>query len=128
VIATPEETTTYDVIVRDDNGCINQALVTVVVLVLECGEPYIFIPTGFTPDGDGLNDELEVYGNNIQEMYLVVYNRWGELVFESRDQAEKWDGTYRGNELPAGTFGFYLEVICDDGDQYTKKGNITLLR
>jgi gliding motility-associated-like protein len=128
VIATPEETTTYEVIVRDENGCVNQALVTIVVLVLECGEPYVFIPTGFTPDGDGLNDELEVYGNNIQEMYLVIYDRWGELVFESRDQSVKWDGTFKGNELPPGTFGFYLEVICDDGDQYIKKGNITLLR
>ncbi|KAA3630790.1 MAG: hypothetical protein DWQ02_17430 [Bacteroidetes bacterium] len=128
VVATPEETTTYGVTIRDESGCINQAFVTVVVLVLECGEPYIFLPSGFTPDGDGLNDELEVYGHNIEEMHLVIYNRWGELVFESFDQADKWDGTYQGNELPAGSFGFYLEVTCGDGEQYVKKGNITLLR
>lgn len=128
VLATPETTTTYKVIVRDENGCINEALVTVVVLILECGEPYVFIPSGFTPDGDGLNDELEVYGNNITEMHLVIYNRWGELVFESFDQSEKWDGTFKGNELPAGSFGFYLEVVCDDGETYIKKGNVTLLR
>lgn len=127
-VATPEETTTYTIIVRDENGCINQALVTVYVLILECGEPYIFIPSGFTPDGDGLNDQLEVYGNNIAEMHLVIYNRWGEQVFESFAQSEKWDGTYNGKELPPGAFGFYLEVLCDDGESYVKKGNITLIR
>jgi gliding motility-associated-like protein len=127
-IANPFETTTYGVEIRDENGCINQAFITVFVLVLECGEPYIFIPTGFTPDDDGLNDELEVYGNNINEMHLVIYDRWGELVFESYAQSETWDGIYKGKELPPGVFGFYLEVQCDDGETFIKKGNITLIR
>lgn len=128
VVASPEETTTYEVTIRDENGCINQALVTVFVLNLECAEPYIFIPSGFTPDGDGLNDVLEVYGNNIAEMHLVIYNRWGELVFESFDQSETWDGTYNGKELSTEAFGFYLEVKCDDGETFLKKGNITLIK
>ena len=127
-LATPPETTTYTVTIRDQNGCINQALVTVYVLVLGCGDPYIFIPTGFTPDGDGLNDELQVYGNNIEEMHLMIYNRWGEMVFESFSQDETWKGTYNGKQLTTAVFGFYLEVTCGDGEKYIKKGNITLLR
>ena len=93
-----------------------------------CQEPYVFIPNAFTPNGDNLNDILFVEGNLIEEMYLAIYDRWGELVFESRSPDEGWDGTFRGKELPADSYGFLLEIRCIGGEEYFRKGNITLLR
>ncbi|GJM31344.1 MAG: hypothetical protein DHS20C18_03450 [Saprospiraceae bacterium] len=127
-LASPEETTTYTLIVTQGNGCGNQALVTITVLNPNCTEPHIFIPNGFTPNGDGLNDELEVFGNSIDEMYLVIYNRWGQQVFEAHSQAEKWDGTFEGKALSPDVFGYYLRVNCFNGEEFFKKGNITLIK
>ncbi len=127
-IASPEETTTYLLTIRDANGCINTAELLLVVLNPLCREPYIFIPNAFTPNGDNLNDVLLVEGSLIEEMYLAIYDRWGELVFESSDKSFGWDGTFRGKELPADTYGFILEVLCVGGEEYLRKGNISLLR
>lgn len=122
------ETTTYSVTVRDENGCSNVASLLIVVLNPDCGEPNIFVPNGFTPDGDGLNDLLFVRGNNISEMYFAIYDRWGEKVFETDSQERAWDGTFSGKNLTPDVYGFYLQVTCGNGQQYFKKGNITLIR
>jgi gliding motility-associated-like protein len=127
-VATPPETTTYKVTIRDNNGCINSALVTIVVLNPICREPNIFVPNGFSPNGDGLNDILYVRGNAIENMFFVIYDRWGEKVFESRSPDMGWDGTFRGKMLAPDAYGYYLEVLCINGERFLKKGNITLLR
>ena len=69
-----------------------------------------------------------VRGNNIDEMVFKVYNRWGQLVFETTDQTMGWDGTYNCKALPLDVYGYYMQCRCDDGDQLLLKGNITLLR
>lgn len=127
-VAFIEETTDFRLQIRDQNGCVNERGLTVVVITPRCEEPYIFVPTGFTPDGDGLNDELFVRGNGIEEMYFAVYNRWGEKVFETEDQNIGWDGRYNERELSSDVFGFYLQVRCIGGGLFSKKGNITLIR
>lgn len=126
-LATPDESVVYTLLVTDENGCIAERTVTIIVLTL-CEEPYVFIPTGFTPNGDGKNDTFKVIGNNLDEIYLAVYNRWGELIFETRDPAAGWDGTYKGKLLPPDAYGFYARVKCVGGLEYSKKGNVTLLR
>lgn len=127
-VATPAETTTYTVVVRDENGCTNETEVTVVVLSLECREPFIYVPNAFTPNGDGRNDRLFVRGNSIDELYWIIYDRWGEKVFETRSPDEGWDGTFRGKKLTPDAFGYYLEVRCLNGELFTKKGNVSILR
>ncbi len=127
-LANPEETTDYTVLVTQDNGCEVLGLVTITVLNPSCIEPYVYIPNGFTPNGDGLNDELEVYGNSIDEMYLAIYNRWGQKIFEANSQSEKWDGTFNGKPLPPDVFGYYLQVRCLNGEEFFKKGNITIVK
>ena len=127
-IASPEETTTYIVSVEGDNGCSSSREVTVVVIDPSCSEPFVFIPSGFTPNGDGENDVFYVRGNNIDEVYLAVYNRWGQKLFETNDKEIGWDGVFKGRELPPDVYGFYLEAKCFNGDTYFKKGNITLIR
>ncbi|MFT5911996.1 MAG: gliding motility-associated-like protein [Paraglaciecola sp.] len=126
--AFPTETTEYELFIQDNDGCSNIALATVVVLDRNCTDPFIFIPTGFSPNGNGKNEFIQVFGNNIDEMELHIYNRWGEQVFESFDQSDKWDGTFKGEALPPDVYGFYLSVRCFDEERYVKKGNITLVR
>lgn len=123
-----EETSTFKLVVQDENGCKNQAALTVVVYNPECVEPNIFVPTAFTPNGDNINDVFLPRGLNIEEMYLIIYNRWGEEVFQSTEPSRGWDGTYRSKELGPDVYGYYLEVGCANGQRFEKKGNVTLLR
>lgn len=126
-IAAPRQTTTYRVLVTLGE-CVGEENIEVVVRSGACEEPFIFVPSAFTPNNDGENDVLFVRGNPIDEVYFAIYNRWGEQVFETNSKDIGWDGTYQGKELPPDVFGYYLEVRCLDGEQFFKKGNITLLR
>jgi len=126
--ATPEETTTYSVTIEDENGCVTTRTVTVVVFDPLCVEPYIFLPNAFSPNGDNHNDVLRLKGQFVEEMQLVIFDRWGQKVFESREQSFGWDGTFKGEELSPDTYGFYLTVRCIDGEDFFKKGNISLIR
>jgi len=128
-VATPGETTIYTLTVVDTTTmCTTTRTVTIVVEVPVCAPPLIFVPTGFTPNGDGKNDFFEVFGNVVEEMRLVVYDRWGEQVFEANAQNERWDGTLNGRPLPPDVYGYYLEVGCINGERYSEKGNVTLIR
>ncbi|AOM77022.1 putative Ig domain-containing protein [Pedobacter steynii] len=88
----------------------------------------IFIPNTFTPNNDGKNDVLYVYGNTIAKMKLRVYNQWGQFIYESLSVQNGWDGTYKGDIQPNGVYVYLLEAEFNDGTKTTKKGTITLLR
>jgi gliding motility-associated-like protein len=127
-IATPDSTTTYVVSITDDLGCTNTRTVTVVVLDPRCIEPFVFIPSGFSPNGDGKNDVFQIRGSYIDELYLIIYNRWGEKVFETTDPQGAWDGTFRDEQLPPDVYGYYARILCLGGEEYVRKGNITLIK
>ena len=127
-LASPDSTTEYTVSVINDNGCAGQASVTVVVEFPPCEDPYVFLPNAFTPNGDGVNDVLFVRGEHIDALSLAIYNRWGQLVFETTDQSIGWDGTFKGAPAPQEVYGFVLEVNCPGGEQYKTQGNISLFR
>jgi gliding motility-associated-like protein len=127
-IATPDSTTTYLVSITDDLGCTNTRTVTVVVLDPRCIEPFVFIPSGFSPNGDGKNDVFQIRGSYIDELYLIIYNRWGEKVFETTDPQGAWDGTFRDEQLPPDVYGYYARILCLGGEEYVRKGNITLIK
>jgi gliding motility-associated-like protein len=101
--------------------------VTVTVQV-ECAEPYVFVPNAFTPNGDGQNDVFMVMGNKLDEFTMVIYNRWGEKVFESQDANMGWDGTFEGKELPSDVFAYMVRLRCFNGEIFEKQGNVSLLR
>ncbi|SMC77525.1 Ig-like domain-containing protein [Pedobacter africanus] len=88
----------------------------------------IFVPNTFTPNNDGKNDILYVYGNTIAKMRLRVYNQWGQFLYESLNIQNGWDGTHKGDMQPNGVYVYYLEAEFNDGTKTTKKGTITLLR
>ncbi len=123
----PSSTTTFGVTV-EDTTCARSAEVTVVLIDVVCGPPDLFVPNAFSPNGDGENDLLRVRGNNITDMTLRIYHRWGEKVFESTDQSQGWDGTYKGKECDPAVFVYYLDATCLGGETYQEKGNITLIR
>ncbi|MBL7727886.1 MAG: gliding motility-associated C-terminal domain-containing protein, partial [Dinghuibacter sp.] len=88
----------------------------------------IYIPNAFSPNGDGLNDVLKVYGYIIADMRFVVFNQWGEKIFESRNQATGWDGTYKGKAQPSGVYIYICDITLRDGSKLQKKGSINLVR
>lgn len=127
-VASPEETTTYIVEVLLSSGCRSFDSVTVRVISPECIEPYVFFPTGFSPNGDGENDALRMESQIVDEVYWAIFNRWGEKVFEANSIGESWDGAFRGEPQPAETYGYYYRVRCRNGLTSEQKGNVTLLR
>jgi len=93
-----------------------------------CDDPSIFVPNAFSPNGDGNNDVLYVNGNMIDKMIFRVYDRWGTLIFESKNRLEGWDGTYNGKKLDPDVYDYYLQATCIDNVESIVKGNITLLK
>ena len=119
----------YTVTLKENSsGCDFRKSLRIYALELNCGEPDIFIPNAFTPNADGENDMLLVRGRTVEKMYLKIYNRWGELVFETDDQPIGWDGMYKGELVDPGVFVYHLEITCVDGQEYFKKGNVTVIR
>jgi gliding motility-associated-like protein len=123
--ATPSVTTTYSLIVTDSEGCTITDTVTITVEDL-CQN--VFVPGAFSPNGDGHNDVLYVRGNCIIEMDFIVYDRWGNKVFESNDPHMGWDGRYNGQMMNTASFGYYLKAKLFNGTTVEKKGNVGLVR
>jgi gliding motility-associated-like protein len=88
----------------------------------------IFVPNAFTPNADGINDVLLVYGTAISAIKFKIYNQWGELVFNTTDIAIGWDGNSKGNKSPASIYNYTLEATMLDGTTVINKGSITLIR
>lgn len=126
--ASPSTATMYYVTLDDGFGCVYEDSVRIEVLDVYCFDPYIFVPNSFSPNGDGKNDEFRIYSRYIDHMYLAIFDRWGEKVFETNDPLAAWDGTFRGRLLEPAVFDYYLEIDCYNQVQFVKKGNITLLR
>ncbi len=121
------ETTLFQLTVSD-GICTKSDTVLVKAFTFICGDPFIFIPNAFSPNGDGENDVLYVRGQLIEGMLFRVFDRWGEMVFESIDRTIGWDGTFRGKQLDPDVYDYYLKAICIDGAESIIKGNITLMR
>ncbi|MEO6693242.1 MAG: gliding motility-associated C-terminal domain-containing protein [Saprospiraceae bacterium] len=128
VISTPDRTTKYTVDITDSIGCTRSLVVTVSVLFPNCDSTTFYIPNAFSPNGDKHNDIFYVRGINLTKIHLIIYNRWGEEVFESFDLNKGWDGSYKNEVLGPDVFGYYLEVECIGGKKYSKKGNVSLLK
>jgi gliding motility-associated-like protein len=127
-VSTPPQTTQYIVEVIDSNGCRVTDTVTVWVKEVSCREPEVFIPNAFTPNGDNENDILKVRGSTIESLYFAVYDRWGEIIFETENQNNGWDGIYNGKTVTPGVFVYYLKAVCYDKSELSTKGNITVIR
>ncbi|MEK7255487.1 MAG: T9SS type B sorting domain-containing protein, partial [Bacteroidota bacterium] len=117
-IASPAESTTYRLTLTDQTGCAVTSKIRIVVQT----ERQIFVPTAFSPNGDGINDRLLVFaGKDVATVRrFAVFDRWGELLFSvenalPNDPAFGWDGRLRGKEIAAGVFSWLAEVEFVDG-------------
>ncbi len=124
VTSRPRETITYIVSYKEPGGCKTTDTVTVFVNFAQA----VGVPSAFSPNGDGRNDVLRVLGQGITRMNFQVYNRYGQLVFESTRQSDGWDGTQNGRPLNPGTFVWVLDVRFAEGRQERLTGDVTLVR
>lgn len=91
--------------------------------------PDIYVPTAFTPNGDGKNDKFTPFPVAMKSItYFKVFNRWGQQIFSSSGLNKGWDGTIGGIEQPTGTYVWMIQGITKDNKTVTKKGTITLIR
>jgi gliding motility-associated-like protein len=92
-------------------------------------KPEIFVPTAFTPNNDGLNDRLGPYCVGIKKiLYFSIYNRWGQLVYSSKQIDGAWDGSYKGASQNSESFVWIVQGESYDGRVVSKKGITTLIR
>lgn len=127
-VSSPVQTTLYTVIVSNNNQCRTQDTVTVQVIQYECIPSSIYIPSAFSPNGDGVNDTFKVRTATLKSMHLEVYDRWGHKVFETDNITDGWNGTYKGQPAPFDAYGYYFFGECLQGEKISLKGNVTLLR
>jgi gliding motility-associated-like protein len=90
--------------------------------------PLVDVPSGFSPNGDGVNDVVYVRGYGIEKMTFRIFNRWGEKLFESTNMFDGWDGRYKGIMQEMEVYQYTLNVTFFDKTNTTKKGSITLLK
>jgi gliding motility-associated-like protein len=122
-VASPPFTTIYTVVATSDSGCSVSRTVTIDV---SCGE--IFVPNVFSPNEDH-NNILFVRSPCIKQLvFFMVFDRWGNMVFESRSLDIGWDGHHNGLAMDMGTYIWRLKAVLIDGETVEKKGDVTLVR
>jgi gliding motility-associated-like protein len=112
-------------VVTSGLGCSDEITHTVIV---EFGSEY-YVPSAFTPNNDGKNDEFKIIGSEVKEFSLVIFDRWGNEIFESDDINTSWDGiASKDNPMPEGVYVYRLEMRSKTNRDIVKSGAITLLR
>lgn len=121
---------TYSITVTDANGCTINENVLLTDPLIECDSTiaHVFVPTVFSPNGDGINDVLYVRGEKIQTLEFVIYSRWGQKIFESSSKEIGWDGTKDGKHLDPGVFVYYVLVTTTENERIEIHGDVTLVR
>ncbi len=127
-IANPTETTLYTVKVTSETGCTDTDTVTVLASGGDT-EKTFFVPTAFSPNGDGLNDcfSLQKWGN-VSITEFAIYNKWGNKVFYSNDINQCWDGYYLKTAQPPGVYVYYILAESPICGKFNRKGTIVLIR
>ena len=130
---TVSDTTLYIVLVTSPAGCIATDTVLVIpdndpppTLAPPCGEA--FLPDIFSPNGDGQNDGLCLFGRCYLSMEVNIYDRWGQPMYSSSNVEECWDGTANGQRVPAGKYPFTLLAERTNGEVIEQAGTITVVR
>lgn len=111
-------------VVNDQYGCMDTARREITI-----DPPFeVYVPNAFTPDGDGLNDVFRPEGDGMKTLHLQIFDRWGEMVFESKELEKGWDGTINGDPAPAGVYVYKCTVTGMNGEKKSVQGHLTLIR
>ncbi len=123
------EPTTYTLTVtaQSDSTCFDTASVLVIPFI-DCDGTH-GLPNAFTPDGDGINDVFQVLNNGIRDVQsFLVFDRWGENVYNSSGLTSGWDGTHKDKPMPPDVYIYAVTIICPEGEERVLKGEVTLIR
>jgi len=131
-IAFPSQTTTYCVEVTDNNGCKDTACV-IISVEIPCPslQDLSVVPNAFSPNGDGVNDEFCLQGWDlcIEEFLIVIYNRWGQKVYESTESDFCWNGLFNGKMPDGQVFVYCLSAtFSNSSEKIIHSGNISLIK
>jgi gliding motility-associated-like protein len=127
----PNLSTTYVVEVENKYGC---KATDDVLVKLTCNQDAIFLPNAFSPNRDGKNEWFYPKGRGVKEVVSMrVFDRWGSLVFERmhfqiNTATAGWDGTWKNEVAPIGTYVYSIETICEEGGKFMFNGTVTIVR
>jgi gliding motility-associated-like protein len=126
-VVTPSQTTTYFVTITNNKGCSARDSVTVVADFAKAMSTYP-VPSAFTPNNDGRNDcfGLKLWGQ-VTQLQFQVFTRWGQRVFATTDPTQCWDGTFKGEPLPAGGYAYTIKAVTRCGS-VNRTGMVILVR
>jgi len=109
-------------IIVDNIGCKSMDTLRV---KSNCG---LFLPSGFTPNDDNVNDGYMPIMINVFTFTMKIYNRWGEMIYQTNDKSLPWDGKYKNIDQPVGTYMVVVEAILPNGEYVFESGNVTIVR
>lgn len=124
-LVTPDSSTSYTLLVTSAEGCTAEDEVFIKVYF----PTKVYVPNAFSPNGDGQNDLIgPIWFNEFELRTFQIYNRWGQLVYETNNPDDRWDGTIAGQPAPIGVYVYLLRGTGNRGEPFVKQGNITLFR
>lgn len=127
--ATPVDTLTRYIVVATSGNCTATDTVIIHAKILTCGEDDFPIPNAFTPNGDGINDILDLSSDVLSELRISIFNRWGQCVFSCDSPSDcRWDGRFNNTDCLPGVYTYTCHVRCHNGVENDFKGDITLIR
>ena len=121
-LVSPPNNFIYTATLTDTNTCIADDDVIINY------DPLIFVPNTFTPDGDVFNNSFYAVANNVSEFEMIIFNRWGELIFISNSIDTHWNGDYAGNKSPDGIYVWKIQYKDLNGIDHQLVGHVALLR
>ncbi len=121
-------TTLFIVSAKDKNGCVNTDSIKV-NLIDECTEAFIYVPSAFSPNNDGINDCFRIVSPpKLTNYKMVIFDRWNEKIFEANNTTDCWNGTYKGGEVQSDSYVYVISYTCYNGAPLYKKGIVTVLK
>jgi gliding motility-associated-like protein len=114
----------YQIRVRSQNG----AFLSYSNVIRFRREAALFLPDAFSPNSDGINDTFKPNGSFYDNFQLIVYNRWGQSIFQTTDATTGWDGSIQGNRAPEGRYVYRIVITDSTGKEFVKQGTVLLLR
>jgi gliding motility-associated-like protein len=130
-VAAPKQTTQYRLRATNEGGCTTERAITLFVV---CNGENIFLPNTFSPNGDGMNDVFYPQSKGLSYIKnFRIFNRWGEVVFEqlsfqANDPSKGWNGKHKNAPAVDDVLVYIIEVVCENGETLTFKGDVTIIR
>lgn len=118
----PDASESYYFTAVDANGCKNTDSIEILL------QGSLYVPNSFTPNGDGYNDFFQVQAKEVHDFHLYIFNRWGQLIYETEDANANWDGTYLGNPVQIDAYVWKIDYLDNLNERHEFLGHVSVLR